>query len=465
MGHVLRKLSLYPLILILSWALVCQPVAAALFSFGIKDEQELGRKFNVLVRARMPLVEDPEIKLYVQGIVEKLAQAIPPQPFPFQTSVLLHPSMNAFAVPGGYIFVHTGLIMQLEHESELAAVLAHELAHISQRHIASRMEKASIITIATLVGALAGAFLGGGAAIAGSFGAGQSAMLKYSRMDENESDQIGMQYLIKAGYRPQGMQGAFEKMRRKQWASGLDIPEYLSTHPDLSTRITEIYSRIQTLDPSINKRKDADTQFLRAKTLIWAQYGELDAAISYFKTSKQPPALNFLGQAILAERKNQVGEAEKLFLAALKLNPQDSLLNRELGRFYFTKGDNRAPIYLEKALQLDRRDVMAQFYYARYLSASNQPNQKNKAHTYFAELLRYLPEDSEIHYYYGRSLGETGQVFRAYLHLAYAALYQNDRKKTKNWLDKAKTSLNTPTDQAELQKFEDAYQARQEYWK
>ncbi|MEG1609737.1 MAG: M48 family metalloprotease, partial [Bilophila sp.] len=129
---------------------------AALFgSFGIKDEQELGRKFEVLVRSRMPLVEDPEIKRYVQAVVDRLATGFPAQPFPFKANVLLHNSMNAFAVPGGQVFVHTGLIMQLEHESELAGVLAHELAHVTQRHIATRMERAQAVTIASLVGALA----------------------------------------------------------------------------------------------------------------------------------------------------------------------------------------------------------------------------------------------------------------------------------------------------------------------
>lgn len=129
---------------ILSFALFLQgaiPAQAALFgSFGVKDEKELGRKFDVLVRSRMPLVEDPEIKGYIQSIVDRLSKTFPPQPFPFTANVLLHNSMNAFAVPGGSVFVHTGLIMQLDHESELAGVLGHELAHVTQRHIATRME-------------------------------------------------------------------------------------------------------------------------------------------------------------------------------------------------------------------------------------------------------------------------------------------------------------------------------------
>ena len=93
--------------------------------------------------------------------MDRLSKTFPPQPFPFTANVLLHNSMNAFAVPGGSVFVHTGLIMQPDHESELAAVLGHELAHVTQRHIATRMERAQAVTIGSLVSAAARTLLGG----------------------------------------------------------------------------------------------------------------------------------------------------------------------------------------------------------------------------------------------------------------------------------------------------------------
>lgn len=119
--------------------------------FGIKDEKELGRKFEVLVRSQLPLVEDPEVSLYVKSIVDRLAKSIPPQPFDFTSGVILHNSMNAFAVPGGHVFVFTGLMMNLDKESELAGVLAHEMAHVTQRHVASRIERGRYLTIGTLL--------------------------------------------------------------------------------------------------------------------------------------------------------------------------------------------------------------------------------------------------------------------------------------------------------------------------
>ena len=414
---------------ILSFALFLQgaiPAQAALFgSFGVKDEKELGRKFDVLVRSRMPLVEDPEIKGYIQSIVDRLSKTFPPQPFPFTANVLLHNSMNAFAVPGGSVFVHTGLIMQLDHESELAGVLGHELAHVTQRHIATRMERAQAVTIGSLVGALAAALLGGGqgsgAIFAGSVAAGQAAMLNYSRMDETEADQIGLQYLTSAGYRPQGLQGAFEKIRRKQWASGIDIPEYLSTHPDAAARFF-------------------------AKQL----------------EGKKPDCLAYMGQGILAERRNQIKEADAAFSKALACAPSDALVVREAGRFYYNKGDARAGRTLLRALELDPNDIMAQFFYARLLDGSGD---KASAHKYYQQVLRRLPQDAEVHYYYGRSLGEAGKVFDAYLHLAYSALYQNDKRKTESWLKQARPLARTPVEQDQLKRFEAIYAERQEVWK
>lgn len=446
------------------------PARAALFgSFGVKDEMELGRKFDVLVRSRMPLVEDPEVKGYIQSIVDRLSKTFPPQPFPFVANVLLHNSMNAFAVPGGYVFVHTGLIMQLEHESELAGVLAHELAHVTQRHIATRMERAQTVTAASIVGALAAALLGGGqgsgAMMAGSMAAGQAAMLNYSRMDESEADQMGLQYLVAAGYRPQGLQGAFEKIRRKQWTAGIDIPEYLSTHPDVGGRINEIHARIQGLSAAERSRKEDDARFNRVKTLIWARYGEPELAARFFAqraAGKKPDCLAFMGQGILAERRNQIKEAEAAFSKALACAPKDALVMREAGRFYYNKGDARAGQMLLRALSLDPDDIMAQFFYARVLDGNGD---KRSAHKYYEQLLRRLPQDAEVHYYYGRSLGESGQVFDAYLHLAYSALYQNDKRKTASWLKQAKPLARTPAEQQRLKRFEDIYAERQAVWK
>ena len=439
---------------------------AALFGFGIKDEQELGRKFEVLIRSRLPLIEDPEIKLYAQSIVDKLSTAIPPQPFPFQAHVLLYHTMNAFAVPGGNVFVQTGLITELDHESELAGVLAHELAHVTQRHVASRIERGQVIGIGSIIGALAGMLLGGGGKAggtlaAGAMAAGQAAMLNYSRTDETEADQMGMQYLVKAGYPPQGMVNSFKKIRSKQWATGIEIPEYLSTHPEVGTRVSEMEARVQTMPPAIRNRKENDARFLRVKTLIIARYEDSDLAARRFAQMPENDPMVQMGKGILAARRNRIPEANAAFSKALQLAPTDALIWREAGRFYYTTGDKRAAEALRKALELDPRDLMAQFFYARTLDNSGD---KRAAHTYYEQVLRYVPEDSEVHYVYGRSLGESGQNFPAYLHLTYSAVYENSTRKAKNWLKQARAASRTDEDKAALERLEGIIKERSEYW-
>lgn len=436
--------------------------------FSIKDEVELGKKFDILVRSRLPLIEDPEVKIYVQDLVKKLINQAPAQPFNFTTSVLLHNSLNAFASPGGYLFVHTGLIMQLEHESELAGVLAHELAHATQRHIASRIEKAQTMSIVSMLGALAGALLGGGgdatgAIMAGSLAANQTMMLNYSRIDETEADEIGLQYLIKAGFKPQGMVGAFEKIRDKQWSSGSNIPTYLSTHPAVDDRITGLTARIQSLPQSVQNRPESDEQFLRVRALCRARYGDVHLAKQLFLAEDENNAMTHLGRAILNARINDVQQATKDFDKALELAPNDELIWREAGRFHYLKGDkHRAAVMLQRATIMDPKDYMALFFYARLLSDTVSPT---TAYPYFKDILRYVPEDSEVHYYYARALAAGGDLFGANLHTAYSALYENNKGKMKQFLQRAKSKASTPEHEEALKMFELKLQHRQEFWK
>lgn len=434
--------------------------------FTLKDEIELGKKFNVLIKSRLPLVEDPEVKLYVRSIVERLLAVAPPQPYSFEANVLLHNSVNAFASPGGYIFVHTGLLLAMEHESEVAGVLAHEMAHVTQRHIASRMEKMQAVSVLSLAGVLAGALMGGGnskgAAMVGSMAAGQSAMLNYSRIDENEADQIGLQFLTAAGFRAEGMTGAFDKLRRKHWMSGTDLPAYLTTHPDIQERISEVAARVSTLPAKQRNLPENDATFNRVRTLVRARYADVAVAEQIFAKAPENDCLSQLGKAILLARQNRVAAAEAAFEKALKCDPRDQLVWREAGRFHYTKGDRvRAASMLQRAVTMNPRDYMALFYYARLLADSGD---RARAFGYFEEVLRQLPEDAEVHQHYGRVLGEDRKLFKAYLHLAYGALYGNEKERVVSFRDQARAQVRTAEEQSELDRLEARYQERKAFW-
>ncbi len=471
MGHSLsiwRKAWACAVLAAFTVGQVLLPLPARAFGeFTIKDEMELGSKFNVLIRSRMPLVQDPEVVRYVDGIVQRMVKVMPPRPFPFRVSVLRENSLNAFAVPGGYVFVHTGLILSLEHESELAGVLGHELAHVTQRHIASRIEKSQWVGILSLLGVLAGAFLGGEggeAAMAGSMAGAQAAMLDYSRTDENDADQVGMSYLVKAGFAPTGMEGAFAKMSKKQWLMGSKIPSYLSTHPGLVERMHDMGLRVRQMPAAVQNRKDDDTRFLRVQALVRARYGDPAPAAQAFAVQVKGPnrCIALMGTGILAARQNRINDARQAFDEALACAPNDELIVREAGIFHYTKGDRDKGIQLlEKAVRMDRDDTMAQFYYSRILADAGRTEEAIQA---IRRVLRDEPEDPELHDYLARYLAQRRQMFLANLHMAYSALYMNNADRTEQFLEKARGAAQGPDDKRELERFDAIYKERKQYW-
>ena len=459
---VRRVKALLVLLLFLAAQLVAVPAQA--FFFGgvtIKDEKEMGHKFDVMVRSNMGVVEDPEVSLYVNQIVDRLVKTLPPQPFNFKAAVILHNALNAFAVPGGYVYVFTGLIMNLEKEEDLAGVLAHELAHVTQHHVASRLERAQFVTLGSLLLAIAGVAVGGssgGAIAVGALGAGQSAMLNYSRIDETEADQIGLQYLVAAGYPPQGMVDGFKVLRQKSWMSGTNVPTYLSTHPAIGDRINGLQARIQGMGKSVQGRTQDNKRFTRVKTLLWARYGDEQAAQQRFSGKD---GLSCMGRGIVLARINRVNEANKAFDEALAASPNDPLVLREAGAFHYRKGDmSRADGLLRQAMRLDPRDYMASFFYARMLDETGRQAQ---AAQYYKEVLRYVPEDAEVHEAYARSLGKTGDSAGAYIHMAYSALYSNNKKQAERYFNQAK-ALSGKANPRDFQKLEAAYKERKEIW-
>lgn len=439
----------------------------ALLNFGqftVSDEIELGRKFNILIRSRLPLVEDPEILNYTEALVARLQSQMPPQPFPITVGVIRHGALNAFAGPGGHVFVHTGLFQHLENESAFAGVMAHELAHVSQRHIASRIEKSQWVNIGTLLGVLAGALLGGDAAPAllyGSLAAGQSAMLSYSREDEREADQVGMNYLVGAGFRPQGMVQSFETIRKLRWLGG-SMPAYLSTHPGVDERISYLKDRVDRMPAEIRQRQEDNFAYHRARMLVMARYTEPDKALAFFHRNELDQCLNLLGRAIVLDRNNRVAEAKEAFEDALACSPGDTLLLREAGAFYLQQGDfEESARLLQEAVLRNPRDQMAMYHHARALVALGQ---RDQAIPLLQRILGQLPEQAAVHAYLGRLLGQEGRLFSAHLHLGYAAIYTNDRKQADFHYRRAEEAAKTQQDRDQLTKQRRAYTEREEFW-
>ena len=261
------------------------------------DEQALGEAFMREIRAQLPVVDDPEIADYIESLGYGLASRGEAQNAGFHFFVIASPVINAFAAPGGFIGINAGLIEASESESELAAVMAHEIAHVTQRHLARTIEFAQNMTLPALAGIIAAIALGvagggqAGAAAAAALTAGQAQLqLNFSRSNEQEADRVGMQILYNAGYDPHAMPTFFERLQQSQRYSG-KLPEFLSTHPVTGSRISDSRNRAEQF-PYRQYVDSTQYQLVRAKLRVMAEQ-DPERTVRYFEEmlkTEQPGA-------------------------------------------------------------------------------------------------------------------------------------------------------------------------------
>ena len=214
-----------------------------------QQEYELGQKILKAYRAQMPTSTDPIVYSYLESLITDLTQHSDLSERSFDLLVIENPNLNAFAAPGRVIGVNTGTFLYCETEDQLASIIAHELAHLSQRHIARQMQEQQKSTLPTMAGILAGVVLAatgnadaGMAAISATQAAALDSRLRYSRSYEQEADRVGFETMVKAGRNPEAAGDMFEVMLRR---SRFDRrpPEFLSTHPVSESRIADARNR------------------------------------------------------------------------------------------------------------------------------------------------------------------------------------------------------------------------------
>jgi predicted Zn-dependent protease len=236
------------------------------------EERKLGAAFMRSIRQSGMVLDDLEITAYLKSLGRRLAtnSETPAQQFIF--FVVNEPSINAFAGPGGYIGVHTGLFLASETESELAGVLAHEIAHVTQRHLARAFEAADNISIPSMAALIAAILIGtqnadAGVATAAIAQAGSMQyQINFTRANEYEADRVGIQTLANAGLDTFGMPAFFERLQKNSRLYGSRPPEFLSTHPVTTNRIAEATSRAESYPPG--NRDSVDFQLMRAKMRV-----------------------------------------------------------------------------------------------------------------------------------------------------------------------------------------------------
>jgi len=219
--------------------------------FSAEFEHQLGRAWLRVFRSRAPTVNDPLLFDYLEDLTYRLVTHSQLEDRRIELVVIDNPTINAFAVPGGVIGVHNGLLLWAQTEDELSTVLAHEIAHLSQRHFSRGVEfqkRQTPFTLAAMLASLVLMATAGGdagiAALSATQAAAQDSALRYSRGNEQEADRIGMQTLVAAGMDPHAASSMFERMlQASRYTSSKQIPEFLRSHPLSESRIADTRNR------------------------------------------------------------------------------------------------------------------------------------------------------------------------------------------------------------------------------
>jgi predicted Zn-dependent protease len=312
-------------------------------SISIKEEEELAREFMKIVMSSFDLIEDPLIVDYVNKIGYRIVATLPPsQPYAYRFFVVREDVYNAFATPAGNIFINSGLIEAMENEEELAGILAHEVAHVQARHISQKIERSKKIGLATLAGIAAGIFLGAGEVAIGSIAAGQSAALAYSRENEIQADQLGLNYLTEAGYGGEGLLTVLNKIRAKTWYGSAQMPSYLSTHPAVEDRLAYVDTRLakNKNSPQTNAKK-TPYDFRAVHTNITALYGDERSALNKFKKAiadRPADPMAYYGYGLVQARMGDRRTAVSYLRKALERKAFSPEILTALGRVYFLDG-------------------------------------------------------------------------------------------------------------------------------
>ncbi len=365
------------------------------------QEKMFGKQVMLSVRRQSTFSEDVLLVDYFSTLTANIALHSPRAFGKTTTNVAVDPAINAFAVPGGYITINTGLIENTRNEDELASVIAHEIGHQSQRHISRSIERSKQLTIPATAALLGGILLGGqagAAAVLGSQAVVGADSLAYSRMFEREADATGMTMLADSGYDPKAMPAFFGQLEEQSRLYGGIMPEFLSTHPVSSDRIADGMSRAASLVPASDIARPAPDRldFAHAKTRTIALYDKRpDNVIEQFKlaagkteNSNDERALALYGLGIAYMRQAQYQDASVAIHDALKLKPEQPLLHLALAEIQLAAQQGIEAEGLYQSLYLSDKDHPAYAYgYAKALTLNGK----------FSESIRLLRKNLRHH--------------------------------------------------------------------
>jgi predicted Zn-dependent protease len=415
-------------------------------TLSIEDEYRLGRMVMRGLRESGHVVDDPEIGEYIQSLGLKLSSQAQEGNRTFNYFLVRDPQINAFALPGGFIGVHSGLLMETANESELAGVLAHETAHVTQRHIARSLENQSRTSLVSAAAMLAAILLGtvaggGGNATMGAVSAAQGLavqqQINFTRENEYEADRVGIGILAAAGFDPNGMPAFFDTMGRRTQLGPNGMPELLRTHPVTSSRIAESKARASHYPP-VEVGDSLSYSLMKERVRVLTTPAGVDPRDYYAATvSNEADATTaqLYGRA-LARIMAGDGAAAIPALEQLRAARPDVLqFHTALGQAQLSAGDVRGALAtLEKARELAPRNVPVTMRYAEALMRASRPK---RAHEVLLDLFNNVPPTQDQIRQTAMAANAAGDVADAYSYMAEYHLMSADLPLAINQLELA----------------------------
>lgn len=391
---------------------------------AISEQQEreyaerLIRELNRLAE----VMDDPLIDSYIKNLGFSIASFSDKPSSDYHFFVIQADSVNAFATPGGVIAVHSGLFLLADNESELAGVLAHEVAHVTQRHIARSVESAQKIELPLMLAMLGVALAGGGgdaiqAAVVGSQGLAQQMMINFTRSNEQEADRVGIRTLYRAGYDPDGMISFFEKMARISRNYGNGIPEFLRTHPVETSRIAEAKQRARSMSPQAIDTPPQDYFMLMKERLRVLTAERPEQVLRYYQGEIDQQTLSphlWYGMTLAHLR---LGEFKQVFDAMARLpEPLSSAIPSQIlfAELEAASGEMPAAIQrFDQLLSLYPENLPISSSYATVLLQTGDQALAQRAEALLKPLLIDHPTQPSLLLLYSRAAKSAGDDVRA----------------------------------------------------
>jgi len=410
-------------------------------------ERKIGESVMLEIRRDPAWLDDAEINGYLNRLGSRLAAQSEENRQEFELFALRDPTLNAFAMPGGYIGVHTGLILAAASESELASVLAHEISHVTQHHMARLMNKSGQGEVAGML-ALAVAILAArsnpdvavGAAMAGQ-GAAIQNQLNYSRDFEREADRIGLGLLERSGYDIRGMSAFFERLQKFGRLYENNAPGYLRTHPLTTERLADMGNRIQGR-PYRQVPDSLEFQLVRAK--LRAQEGTSRDAVTEFETrlrdrsfAGSEAAMRY-GLALARLRDGNPAAAEKEIGELRRLKVQSPMVETLAAHLRLKQGDAQSAVRILRAAQPRFPQERAIAY--DLVEALQEARQLQDAIKLTEEDLQTYPSDAKMHGLQAKTYALLGKRLQQHRALAEAYALQGQLPLALEQLDLAQKS-------------------------